>query len=177
MDRCITAVCVGVAVIFMIRLEDQLENIQAQVQDLNHIVKTNQGIALTSADVDCMTKNIYYEAGIEDRVGKYAVGHITMNRLKTGHWGKSVCEVVYSKDQFSWTRLKTLPKPDQESWNESLFIARDVLQGHRVASLENSLFYHADYIKDPYWADKSYKIAQIGRHIFYKKARGSSLEL
>ena len=177
MNKWIAGLCVGIAVIFMVRIENQLEDIQAQVQDLNQIVKTNQGISLTAADVDCMTKNIYYEAGVEDKVGKYAVGHITMNRLKTGYWGKSVCDVIYSKDQFSWTRLKKLPKPDLEKWNESMFIARDVLQGYRVASLGNGLFYHADYIKDPHWVDHRHKITQIGRHIFYNRAKNSWLEL
>jgi spore germination cell wall hydrolase CwlJ-like protein len=167
----------ALALIFMFRMETRLDVIQSQVEDLNKVVKTNKGIAFTSADVDCLTKNIYYEAGVEDSIGKYAVGHITMNRLSTGYWGKSVCEVVYAKDQFSWTRLKKLPKPDNQKWVESLFIARDVLQGHRIPNLNRSLFYHADYIKDPHWVDKSQKVTQIGRHIFYNKAKNSWLAI
>jgi spore germination cell wall hydrolase CwlJ-like protein len=100
-----------------------------------------------------------------------------MNRLDTGYWGKTVCDVVYSKDQFSWTRLKKLPKPDPNGWAEAQSIAWDVLHGYQVRSLKKSLFYHADYIKAPRWADVDEKVTQIGRHIFYNKAKNSWLEL
>jgi len=177
MNKWITGLGIGVAVIFMIRIETQLDSIQAQVEDLNHIVKSDRHVKYSTHDVDCMAKNIYYEAGIESKVGKYAVGHITMNRLDTGYWGKSVCDVVYSKNQFSWTRLKKLPKPDPHGWAEAQSIAWDVIHGYQVKSLSKSLFYHADYIKDPHWVDQTHKVTQIGRHIFYNKAKNSWLEL
>lgn len=177
MSKWTVALILGVAAIFMVRIEDQLSDIQAQVEDLNHIVKSDRQVKYSTHDVDCMAKNIYYEAGVESKVGKYAVGHITMNRLDTGYWGKTVCDVVYSKDQFSWTRIKKLPKPDPAGWAEAQSIAWDVIHGYQVKSLTKSLFYHADYIKDPHWADKTQKVAQIGRHIFYNKAKNSRLEL
>jgi len=158
-------------IVFMARVETKLEKLGNDVEELHAVVRIAQPVAINDRDIECLTKNIYYEAGVEDRTGKYAVGHITMNRLNAGHWGKSVCEVVYSKNQFSWTRLKKLHKPDREKWNESLMIAYDVLKGYRVQSLNDSLFYHADYIKTPHWADPAKQIAQIGRHIFYTKAR------
>jgi spore germination cell wall hydrolase CwlJ-like protein len=163
--------------VFMFRIESKLDTIEAKVEDLNRIVKTSETVSYTEKDVECLTKNIYYEAGIEAPVGQYAVGQITLNRLKTGYWGKSICDVVYAKDQFSWTRLKKLPAPDKLKWDDALMVAYDVLHGHRVASLDKSLFYHADYIKAPNWADPAYQITQIGRHIFYTKAKQSWLEL
>ena len=129
------------------------------------------------SDLECLARNIYYEAGIEDRISKYAVGHITLNRLKTGYWGKSICSVVYAKAQFSWTLKKKLPKPDPMLYAEAQHIAWDVIHGHRVESLSKSLFYHADYINLPHWVDPGEKITQIGRHIFYTKARNSWLEM
>jgi N-acetylmuramoyl-L-alanine amidase len=177
MNKWLIALGITIVGIFMYRMDDKLDTIQAQVEDLNHIVKSDRHVSYTANDVDCMAKNIYYEAGVEGRVGKYAVGHITMNRLDTGYWGKSVCDVVYSKDQFSWTRLKKLPKPDPNGWVEAQSIAWDVLHGYQVRSLKKSLFYHADYIKAPRWADIDQKATQIGRHIFYNKAKNSWLEL
>jgi spore germination cell wall hydrolase CwlJ-like protein len=94
-----------------------------------------------------------------------------MNRVNAGMWGKNICDVVYAKNQFSWTRLKKLHKPDQDRWNESLMVAYDVLKGYRVRALDNSLFYHADYIRLPTWADPAKQVTQIGRHIFYTRAR------
>lgn len=177
MNKWLIALGIAVVGIFMYRMDDKLDTIQAQVEDLNHIVKADRHVSYTTHDVDCMAKNIYYEAGVEGKVGKYAVGHITMNRLDTGYWGKNVCDVVYAKDQFSWTRLKKLPKPDPNGWAEAQSIAWDVLHGYQVRSLKKSLFYHADYIKAPRWADMNEKVTQIGRHIFYNKAKNSWLEL
>ena len=155
----------------MYRVETRLDTIQEQVMDLNKVIKTSETVQYNSKELECLAKNIYYEAGTEDRVGKYAVGHITVNRLKAGNWGRSICDVVYSRAQFSWTLKKKLHKPDPRLYAESESIAWDVIHGHRVASLDKSLFYHADYIKEPKWADINSKITQIGRHIFYTKAR------
>jgi len=177
MNNVLKVVALAGFVLFMFRIETRLDVIQAEVTELNKVVRSAEPVLYTSKDIDCLTRNIYYEAGVEDRKGKYAVGHITMNRLKTGYCGKDICSVVYAKNQFSWTRLKKLPKPDRQVWDESLMIAYDVIKGYRVTGLESSLFYHADYIQDPKWADRNHKITQIGRHIFYTKARGSWLEI
>jgi spore germination cell wall hydrolase CwlJ-like protein len=163
--------------IFMFRMEARLDQIQHQVEDLNRVIKTSQTVAYNSQELECLAKNIYYEANIEDKIGKYAVGHITLNRLKTGYWGNTICAVVHAKDQFSWTRIKKLNKPDARGYLEAQSIAWDIIHGHRVASLDKSLYYHADYIKSPKWATDEEKITQIGRHIFYKKAKNSWLEI
>lgn len=177
MSRWIITGLIALVGIFMFRIETQLDQIQGQVEDLNRVIKTAETVAYNGKELECLAKNIYYEAGTENRVGKYAVGHITLNRLKTGYWGTSICSVVYSRAQFSWTLKKKLPKPDRTLYAEAESIAWDIIHGHRVASLDKSLFYHADYIKDPKWADPKEKITQIGRHIFYTKARNSWLEI
>jgi spore germination cell wall hydrolase CwlJ-like protein len=177
MNKWIGIALATAALIFMVRIETKLDNIQEQVLDLNRIVKTSVTVKYTAKDLECLARNIYYEAGVEDQVGKYAVGHVTLNRLSTGYWGKDICSVVYSKNQFSWTRLKKLPKPAPDLWHEAQSIAFDVIHGHRVASLDKTLFYHADYIKDPYWAVQEHKVTQIGRHIFYTKAKNSWLAM
>jgi len=141
------------------------------------IVKTAARIHSTAADITCLAKNIYYEAGVEDAVGKYAVAHVSLNRLKTGHWGKDICAVVYAKSQFSWTLLKKLQRPSAADWAAAKLIAQDAFHGYRVTGLEKSLFYHADYIKNPNWALKDKKIMQLGRHIFYTRAKGSRITL
>ena len=137
--------------------------------------QTKETIKYTPKDVECLTKNIYYEAGIEDRIGKYAVANITINRIKSGYWGKDVCQVVYAKKQFSWTLKKQLPKPNQKLWQESQSIALAVLSGARVRGLTRSLYYHANYIRHPYWVDTTEHVLTIGRHIFYNRAKNSKV--
>ena len=45
--------------------------------------------------LECMTRNIYYEAATEPFEGKVAVAQVTMNRLEDGRFGRDVCGVVY----------------------------------------------------------------------------------
>jgi spore germination cell wall hydrolase CwlJ-like protein len=125
--------------------------------------------------LDCLTRNIYWEAASEPFEGKVAVAQVTLNRVETGRFGSGVCGVVYQKNifyekvvcQFSWYcegnhKVKAIHKP---LWHESEEVAKKVLlEGFRLPSLKNALYYHADYVS-PGW--KLPKIEKIGRHIFY----------
>jgi spore germination cell wall hydrolase CwlJ-like protein len=114
-------------------------------------------ILYNSRDLKCMAQNIFFEAGTESMLGKIAVGQVTVNRVKIGHWGETVCEVVNFKD--------------------SVLAAKKVLQERkRLRILRSALFYHADYVQ-PKWADKNQKVVKIEKHIFYNGAKGSSLSL
>jgi N-acetylmuramoyl-L-alanine amidase len=150
------------------RIEKQLDRIEEKLDD---IIQTKDTVKYTAKELECLTKNIYYEAGIEDSVGKYAVANVTINRLKTGKWGKDICQVVYAPKQFSWTSNKRLPKPNKELWTESQKIAVAALSGKRVRGLTDSLFYHATYINLPRWVNKEEHVVTIGRHVFYNRAR------
>jgi spore germination cell wall hydrolase CwlJ-like protein len=140
------------------------------------LILTNENFHTSDRALTCLAKNIYYEARGEGEYGMYAVAQVTINRLKTGYWGNTVCKVVYARSQFSWTLDKELKKPHGESWAESLRIAHSVLNGEQVESLMTALFYHATYV-NPRWRDRDAKIKQVGAHIFYAKALGSSLEI
>ncbi len=125
--------------------------------------------------LDCLTRNIYWEAASEPFEGKVAVAQVTMNRLESGRFGDSVCGVIYQKNvvyqkvicQFSWvceTTHKVKPV-HQPLWKESELVAKKVLlENFRLPGLKEALYYHADYVS-PGW--KLPKIDQIGRHIFY----------
>jgi spore germination cell wall hydrolase CwlJ-like protein len=125
--------------------------------------------------LDCLTRNIYWEAASEPFEGKVAVAQVTMNRVKDGRFGDSVCGVVHQKNviyekvicQFSWvceTTHKVRPVY-QPLWAESELVAKKVLlENFRLPGLKDALFYHADYVS-PGW--KLPKIDKIGRHIFY----------
>jgi spore germination cell wall hydrolase CwlJ-like protein len=135
------------------------------------IINTNEPIKYTPAERDCLTRNIYYEARGEQVEGQYAVANVTVNRLKSGKWGNNICSVVYAKKQFSWTHQKKLSKPDVVGWAQAQEIAVNTLNGTRVRGLDQSLFYHADYIKSPGWVDNRHYVTQIGQHKFYNLAR------
>jgi len=135
------------------------------------LVQVNDRINYTRKELECLAKNIFWEAGVEQDLGKYAVANVTINRLKTGAWGTDICQVVYSHAQFSWTLTpRVWDNPPASGLQHSREIAVKVLNGIRVSALHNSLFYHASYVK-PQWVDPSKRIAQIGQHIFYTTAK------
>lgn len=170
-NRILTIIAIILLGTVIYRAETRMDRMEDQIEQLGEIVKTDVRIKYTPKDIDCLTKNIYYEAGVEGPTGKYAVANVTVNRVKSGKWGNDVCKVVYSKKQFSWTNQKKLPKPNKTMWAESKRIAVEVLEGTRVLGLEDSLFYHADYINLPKWAKPEEHVLTIGRHIFYNNAK------
>ena len=123
-------------------------------------------------EVDCLTQNIYREAGIESESGMIAVGLVTMNRVKAPGFPETVCKVVKQKTnrtcQFSWTCIKKLPSIDQRIYSYSRSLAIRVFFNHRIIddTTFGALFYHADYVR-PRWT-KLEVTTKIGRHIFYK---------
>lgn len=173
-NRTLIIIGCGLLVVLLFRQEVRMDMLEEKLDD---IIQVNEKVKYTKNDVECLTKNIYYEAGVEDHRGKFAVGNVTINRLKTGYWGNSICKVVYAKSQFSWTLAKKLPRPNSKLWAESEEIARKVLAGHRVRGLTRSLYYHAIYIRDPKWVDTRHEAGQIGNHVFYNKAKNSNLEI
>lgn len=173
-NRMLAIIGCSLLAVLLIRQEVRMDMIEEKLDD---IIQVNEKVKYTKNDVECLTKNIYYEAGVESKTGKYAVANITLNRLKTGYWGNSICKVVYAKKQFSWTLAKKLPRPDSKVWAESEDVARKVLAGHRVRGLTKSLYYHAIYIKDPKWVDQKHEAGQIGNHVFYNKAKNSNIEI
>ena len=125
--------------------------------------------------LDCLTKNIYWEAALEPFEGKVGVAQVTMNRVASGKFADTVCGVVYQKNiiyqkvicQFSWyCETSGQIRPVQkEKWKESEEVAKKVLlENFRLPSLKGALYYHADYV-NPNWNKP--KIDKIGRHIFY----------
>lgn len=159
----------------VIAIADDVQSIKEAVM----VEQDSTAIKYTKRDFDCLARNIYYEAGVEDRLGKVAVAQVTLNRVKTGYWGRNICKVVYSPAQFSWTKVKRrawMPNIGP-SWEESKQVAAEVLdQGLRIRTLKTSLFYHADYVS-PNWRDNSKRVTKVGRHIFYTQAKGSTLKL
>lgn len=162
-------------------VEEQINDIRADVKEIKQAVLSRRvvNIKYRPQDVECLARNIYWEAGVEDMTGKIAVGTITLNRVRTKYWGHKICDVVYSKDQFSWTKVKrrawvTLKG---KAWADSKAAAEAVLtQGIVIEQLDKALYYHADYV-DPTWRDNQHKVLKVGRHIFYNQAKGTNIKL
>ena len=128
--------------------------------------------------LNCLAKNIYFEAASEPFEGKVAVAQVTINRSESGKYPSDICGVVYQKNvvygkvicQFSWYCESGPTVRHNGAYKESMEVAKKVLlEDFRLPSLKNAYFYHADYV-NPNW--KLPKITQIGRHIFYGQKNG-----
>jgi N-acetylmuramoyl-L-alanine amidase len=116
--------------------------------------------------LDCLARNVYYEARGESLAGQYAVAEVTMNRKAALGYPKTVCEVVYQKDAFSWTGM-SLDAPAGEAWKRAVKVAGDVYHQQRPRELPGATHYHATYVQ-PDWSVERERIGRIGRHVFYR---------
>jgi N-acetylmuramoyl-L-alanine amidase len=144
---------------------DEIQIIPRSLNELG-LYKTDS-IKITDADRRCLAHNIYYEAGVEDYYGKIAVAQVTINRLKAKRWGNTICKVVYSPHQFSWTK-QNKKSPKGPLWEASKQAADDFIDGTRIMGLSTSLYYHATWMETkPAWANHKIQVTEIGQHVFY----------
>jgi spore germination cell wall hydrolase CwlJ-like protein len=134
-------------------------------------------------ELECMTKNIYFEAALESTAGKLAVAQVTLNRVKSRHFPNTVCSVVKQgrhhesgfpvrdRCQFSWYCDGKHDTPSMgKMWGESQKVAIYVLENAKLLDItDGATHYHADYIENPRWAIARHKTMQIDTHIFYNK--------
>ena len=147
---------------------DQLKAAEVQVSPVTAEMRDKQ--------LDCLARNIYFEAGHEPFEGKVAVAQVTINRANSGQFPADICKVVYQKNvvydkvlcQFSWyCEQATISRPkNKAAYKESEIVARQVLlEEFRLPSLKHALYFHGTHI-NPGW--KREKVATIGGHVFYK---------
>lgn len=122
-------------------------------------------IKLNKREFDCLATNVFFESRGESLLGKIAVSQTVFNRLKTKKWGNTICDVVYSPAQFSWT-LSKQKQPEGPEWIASRHAVKMYLNGLRVTRFSKVDHYHASYV-NPYWISDMKPKAVIGKHIFY----------
>ena len=72
-NRILAIIAVVFLGVLLLRAEVRMDMIEEKLDDIIH---TTDRVNYTPKDVECLTKNIYYEAGVEDHRGKYAVAHV-----------------------------------------------------------------------------------------------------
>jgi spore germination cell wall hydrolase CwlJ-like protein len=121
------------------------------------------------AELDCLVKNIYFEARGETENGQIAVAYVTLNRVRSSKYPNSICGVVKDPAQFSWfwDNKSDLMK-NEKAKKKAYVIATDILLGKYKDSTKNALFYHNTSII-PNWTKNLAKVVKIDNHIFYKE--------
>lgn len=116
----------------------------------------------------CLALNIYHESRGEDTRARWAVGFVTLNRVKSSKFADTVCRVVWAKSQFSWTtrRTGTLVPKETNAWFD--------------AQKKGYLLYSEQYTEDPTsgadhfyvatikpsWSRRLVSKMRIGAHMF-----------
>lgn len=131
---------------------------------------------VTVADRNCLIVTLYYEAGGEGAKGLAAVGHVVLNRLDDRPPDTTICDVIYEKGQFGWTRK--VPRKQisatigtTQRWQNAAVIADAVLAGviDDPTMGAHSFYSVLQYGKrTPKWARKLTRTAQIGNHVFLR---------
>jgi spore germination cell wall hydrolase CwlJ-like protein len=133
--------------------------------------------AFHARNLECLARNVYFEARGEPLAGQYAVAEVTMNRKASGLFPGTVCDVVHEKrwdpsrrryvGAFSWTEFGSLPSPAGSEWERAQQVAAAVYYQKRLPTLQGALYFHATYIL-PEWAKEKTLVSRIGRHVFYR---------
>lgn len=151
----------------------------AVVIGLGFMIRSVSMHAQERHDLTCLALNVYFEARGEPRAGQYAVAEVTMNRVASPYYPKTICGVVFQKNwdplrkryvgEFSWTEIEANPAPHGLAWREAWHVAKAVYYHHYTPTapiLREALNYHATYVH-PSWARGRKPIAHIGHHLFY----------
>jgi spore germination cell wall hydrolase CwlJ-like protein len=96
-----------------------MNQIKTQAQDtVGYVIDKITGPVLSSQDIQCLARNIYYEAGSEPEEGKVAVGLVTLNRTNTPNYPNTVCGVVKQKTLVTVPKKVTTTTTVKPSWIE-----------------------------------------------------------
>jgi spore germination cell wall hydrolase CwlJ-like protein len=166
------AICVVVAVVAF-----NWNDVQAQE-------KAKQ---FSKEDLQCLSKNIFFEARNQTISGKVAVAWVTLNRMENSKYPDTICGVVTQaqldannnpikhKCQFSWYcdgKSDRIPSNvvAQRAWEDAQLVAQVVVLDWikaKKSPVGEAIMYHADYVK-PYWAASYAKITKVDSHVFYE---------
>lgn len=131
------------------------------------------------SEADCLSRAVYYEAGIESLEGKLAVAEVITNRVKDHRYPDTVCDVVFQGAtrttgcQFTFTCDGSLDRPPRgRNWEISQKVAAHVLMQLNEERTGGATHYHATYV-DPIWNAGLIRTDKIGLHIFYRFPRGA----
>ena len=131
-------------------------------------------------DLECLALNAYHETRSESELGKIAVTHVVMNRVKSEKYPNNVCDVIKKATykagapktcHFSWYCDGKSDKPTNiKAWREAVTAVRKayVIYNLGVDISSGAVMYHATYVS-PYWKKAYKRITRIDSHIFYSE--------
>lgn len=129
---------------------------------------TTQSVVLNKQEHKCLTEAVYYEARNDTEKGQEAVADVVLNRVEHKAHPNSVCEVVYQKGQFSWSKNKPAVK-EKEAWVKAEKLAERKLKRQYALVREDVTSGATHFQKSEKGWKGTIKIGKIGKHhIFFR---------
>ncbi|GLK78639.1 cell wall hydrolase [Methylopila turkensis] len=122
-------------------------------------------VSYSAQDRDCLARAMYFESHRGSDEGMRAVGTVVTNRVKSGTYGSTVCDVVAQKGQFApGVMTKAM---DDGGAERARRVADEVLQGKRHPGVRNAMFFHTAGLRFPY--PNMHYVLLAGGNAFYEK--------
>jgi len=155
------------------------------------------GLDIDTSKIDpeqayCLAENIYYESRNEDIRGQFAVGSVTLNRVKDERFPDTVCDVVKQANihrvtkrvvcAFSWycendKKGKEIPIRNKDGtinqrvvdqFQVASIVAIQILSGEVEDNTNGATHFHNPYTSKPAWRFEMRKTMRVGNHDFYR---------
>ena len=124
---------------------------------------------------ECLAEALYFEARGETVRGMFAVGEVILNRVDSGAYPNTLCQVINQGTgrkyacQFTYTcdgLAESIAEP--RSWERVCKVAKLLLEGTPRALTGGATHYHTKAV-NPSWAQRFPRTAAIGSHYFYRQ--------
>jgi spore germination cell wall hydrolase CwlJ-like protein len=150
-------------------------------------------VVVDPLEVECMQKNIYFEARNQGVEGQLATAWVTINRVNSIHYPSTVCDVVYqgvhdrngnpvrNQCKFSWYCDGKSDKPhsnavERRAWKIAGEIAQHMIENCLEQNTKEcpadptggAMYYHTKEVA-PNWSRVYTVSANIGSHIYYTR--------
>jgi spore germination cell wall hydrolase CwlJ-like protein len=126
--------------------------------------QTNAADLENDAQRLCLARAVYFEARGEPLEGQLAVAQAIINRTQSGRYPDTICGVVRQPGQFTYRHGQ--PIRQGQPWENAKAIAEIASASLWPEVAPQAISFHATSVR-PIWRDKV-RVAQIGRHIFYR---------
>jgi spore germination cell wall hydrolase CwlJ-like protein len=120
-----------------------------------------------SAEQRCLAQNIYAEAKNTTVADQTAVGFVTVNRVKSADYPKTICGVVHQKNQFSWT-ARPLKISDDRAYRDADTLASLIIEEQVPDVSRGAVSFHEARVH-PAWAKRMDVTLRTRVHVYYRK--------